>query len=75
MQNWIEHPLLERHFSPQTISEVWGLSTDKIRELFEDEPGVLKVGDRASGRTRRYLTMRIPESVAARVYKRMTEAR
>ena len=72
MQSFVE-PILERHFSPQTLSELWGFSTDAIRDLFEDEPGVLKIGDRTSGRKRRYVTMRIPESVAARVYKRMTE--
>jgi hypothetical protein len=63
--------MLERHFSPQTLAELWGVSADLIRELFENEPGVIKIGDRQSGRKRKYVTLRIPESVAARVYRRL----
>ncbi len=66
--------ILERHFSVQTLAELWGLSTDAIRDLFENEPGVLTLGARTSGRKRKYVTLRIPESVAARVYKRMTSS-
>jgi hypothetical protein len=66
---------LERHFSVQTLAERWGLSADAIRSLFEDEPGVLTLGDRKSGRKRRYVTLRIPESVAARVHRRLSDNR
>jgi hypothetical protein len=48
------------------------VSTDVIRDLFENEPGVVKIGERQSGRRRRYVTLRIPESVAARVYRRLS---
>ena len=64
--------ILERHFTVQALAEQWALSTDAIRDLFEDEPGVLRLGDRKSGRKRRYVTLRIPESVAARVYRRLS---
>lgn len=63
--------LLEQHFTVQALAERWALSTDAIRCLFEDEPGVLKMGDRQSGRKRRYVTLRVPETVAARVYRRL----
>ncbi len=63
---------LERHFSVQTLAERWELSPDAIRDLFENEPGVLTIGDRKSGRKRRYVTLRIPESVAARVHRRLS---
>jgi hypothetical protein len=63
---------LERHFSINTLAELWGLSPDAVRDLFENEAGVLTLGARTSGRKRRYVTFRIPESVAARVYRRLT---
>jgi hypothetical protein len=67
---------LERHYSPGDMAERWGLSPDKVRELFVDEPGVLLIGEpsRRVGRAlkRNYYTMRIPESVALRVHQRLT---
>jgi hypothetical protein len=66
---------LERHFSPKALGQVWGISDTKVRRLFEDEPGVLLIGEpsRRLGRKlkRSYFTMRIPESVAIRVHERM----
>ena len=38
----------ERHYAVTEIAEMWNLSPDKVRELFENEPGVLVLG----GRTR-----------------------
>ena len=68
---------LEKHLSPQELAESWGLSTTRIRRMFEGEPGVLRLGEpsRRLGKKlkRRYFTMRIPESVAIRVYERMRE--
>lgn len=61
---------LERHLTPEELGEVWGLSADTVRRLFEREAGVLII-DRTRGR-RRYRTMRIPESVALRVHRQMT---
>jgi hypothetical protein len=66
---------LERHFSPRELSEAWGLSDTKIRRIFQNEPGVLLIGEpsRRVGRKlrRSYYIMRIPESVASRVYERL----
>lgn len=59
----------ERHYSP---SELAGLSSDTIRRLFEDEPGVVNIGERNPRRKRRYVTLRIPQSVAARVHRRLS---
>jgi hypothetical protein len=30
----------ERHYAVAEIAEMWNLSADKVRELFENEPGV-----------------------------------
>jgi len=46
-----------------------------IRKLFVDEPGVLRLGHPARGGRRQYFTLRIPESVAQRVFGRMTVGR
>lgn len=60
------------HYSPQELAALWGLSPDTIRELFEDEPDVLVVGHSGNRRKRGYHTLRIPEAVAARVQKRLS---
>ena len=62
----------ERHYSPSELAELWGLSSDTIRRLFEDEPGVVTTGERNPRRKRRYVTLRIPQSVAARVHRRLS---
>jgi len=60
----------ERHFSPEQLGELWNLSSDTTRRLFEHEPGVLVI-ERKRSHARRYRTLRIPESVAARVHRRL----
>jgi hypothetical protein len=58
-------------YSPAELAKVWGLSVDSIRKMFEQEPGVLKLGDESKKRRRKYVTLRIPADVAARVQKRL----
>jgi hypothetical protein len=65
-------PIFERHFSPEDLAGLWGLSGDTIRRLFETEPGVLVIERGTKTKARRYRTMRIPESVASRVHRRLT---
>ena len=66
---------LERHLTPQELADLWNLHPSKIRRMFENESGVLRIGEpsRRVGRTlkRSYHTMRIPQSVAERVYKKL----
>jgi hypothetical protein len=61
----------ERHYAVAEIASMWNLSTDKVRDLFEEEPGVLLIG-RRNPRKRRYVTLRIPESVVERVHSRLS---
>ena len=63
----------EKHYSPDDLAELWGVSVDSIRRIFRDEPGVLKMGDKSPKHKRQYLTLRIPESVAERVHTRLSE--
>jgi hypothetical protein len=60
----------EKHFAPGELAKIWGVSTVTIRRIFEREVGVLKLG-KSHGRTRRYVTLRIPESVAIRVHAKL----
>jgi len=60
----------ERHFTTRDLAELWKFDETTIRRIFQDQPGVLKVGksNRRDGK-RDYVTLRIPESVALRVYQ------
>jgi hypothetical protein len=72
-------PKLERHHSVNEIAELWNLSDGTVRNLFFDEPGVLRLGSgsrlmggRQKKLLRHYFTLRIPESVVLRVRDRLT---
>lgn len=58
------------YFTVQELAALWGLSVDKIRELFENEPDVIKLKNPPKKGKRAYVTLRIPEAVAARVQRR-----
>jgi hypothetical protein len=63
----------ERHYSVAEVAKMWTVSPDMVRRLFQREPGVLVFGDaRPKYGRRRYLTLRIPESVLERVHRRMS---
>jgi hypothetical protein len=62
----------EKHFAPADLAKAWGLSAEKVRQLFRAEPGVLRIGTNGNGRDRGYMTLRIPQSVAVRVHTRLT---
>ena len=63
---------IERHYAVAEIAEMWNLSADKVRELFENEPGVLMIGERSPRHKRRYVTLRIPQSVLERIHRRLS---
>jgi hypothetical protein len=64
--------LYERHFSPAELAELWNLSEDTIRRAFESEPDVLIFENPSRNPNRRRRTLRIPEGVAERVYRRLS---
>lgn len=66
--------MYERHFSPAELGELWGLSADTIRRMFEAEPGVLVFENPVRSSSRRFRTLRIPASVAERVYSRFSNS-
>jgi hypothetical protein len=63
---------IERHYAVAEIAELWNLSPDKVRELFENEPGVLVIGERSPRHKRRYVTLRVPQKVLERVHHRLS---
>jgi len=65
----------ETHFSIADLAKLWRFKNNFIRDLFRDEPGVVKIGNPKSTRAkRRYTQLRIPASVAERVHRRMQNA-
>ena len=65
-------PTFERHYSVEEIAQIWNVSTEFVRRLFVREPGVVVFWRQQPGR-RVYRTLRIPQSVAERVHRRMSE--
>ena len=55
-------------YTPKDLAELWQLSEQSIRRLFQDEPDVFKLGDDNPRGRRGYTTLRIPEAVAQRVW-------
>lgn len=72
----IQSAFTERHFTVAEIAAMWNISPDSTRRIFEREPGVLVLnGNNSSRHTRGHKTLRIPESVAARVHRRLSNVR
>jgi hypothetical protein len=69
-----EARMRERHYSPAELGELWGLSAKTVRRMFENEPGVLVFENPLRSSSRRFRTLRVPESVAERVYSRFSNA-
>jgi hypothetical protein len=62
---------LERHYTVSELSQLWLFSENTIRRLFDKEPGVIKICRPQSKKKRSYTSLRIPERIAIRVYRRM----
>lgn len=61
----------EQHFTVQELALRLRVSADSVRRRFKREPGVLHLGSPKRNR-RTYDPIRIPQSVAERVYRRLT---
>ena len=61
----------ERHYSVAELAQLWNLSEKTIRRMFEKEPGVLQWGGKETRFKRAYTTLRIPETVALRMHRRL----
>lgn len=65
-------PIEEHHYRVKELAKLWNMSTDTIRRLFRNEPGVVMLGRGKKGHQREYHIMLIPKAVAERVYRRST---
>jgi hypothetical protein len=61
----------EKHYLPDELGKLWGVSAETIRTLFREERDVLRL-TKSDGSKRSYVLIRIPESVAQRVHKRLS---
>ena len=57
-------------FTVAQIASMWQLSTDTIQRLFQDEPGVVTLGNKNPRGKRKRITLRIPREVMERVKRR-----
>lgn len=61
----------EKKFAPAELAGQWGVSAETIRLIFRDEPGVFRFRQENS-KHRKYVRMRIPESIAERVHRKFS---
>jgi hypothetical protein len=66
---------IDPHFSAQFYAELWGLSVSTIIRWFQDEDGVLRAGKPTRNGKRSRIEIRIPFSLAMRVYGEHTRRR
>ena len=62
-------PFEERHYTVSELAEMWKLSAEFVRQVVQNEPGVTEWVRQRPGR-RRYRVLRVPQSVAERLYRR-----
>lgn len=65
---------LERHYTVGELAKAWHLGRRTITAWFENAPGVIRfgAGKLTKGRKRTYMSLRVPESVARRIYRERT---
>jgi len=68
----VEVAVSEPVFTPEELAKSRKLHPVTIRKLFLHEPGVIRLGHPRRRGKRQYFTLRIPHSVAERVFGRMT---
>ena len=61
----------ERHYTPGEVAELWQFNVETIRQLFQNEPGVMVLQSPIKKGKRPYKSLRIPHCVLERVHKRL----
>ncbi|MBE0657838.1 MAG: hypothetical protein IH602_09110 [Bryobacteraceae bacterium] len=69
-QATINMPMPDPHYRTTTYADWWGVSDSTIQDWFKDVDGVLRIGRRGAKR----IEIRIPWSVAMKVYQDRTKA-
>jgi hypothetical protein len=65
----------EQHYTVPQIAELWACSPKTIIRIFENEPGVIRLGRPETRFKRKRIILRIPDSVVRRVHAKLTGAR
>jgi hypothetical protein len=65
--------VLHEHYTIKQLAQKWQMSTWTIRRIFEKEPDVVRVGQPPTPGKRPHFSIRIPDWVAYRVYKKFCE--
>lgn len=65
---------VDPHYTPQFYAELWGMSPSTVVRWFQDLEGVLKLSRPARNGRRIRVELRIPFSLAMRVYRERTRA-
>jgi hypothetical protein len=60
---------IQENFTVAEVAALWKLSTDSISRIFQDEPGVVTLGNKNPRGKRKRVTLRIPRAVMERVKK------
>jgi hypothetical protein len=69
----VEPITVDPHFSPRFYAELWGISESTVLRWFQDQPGVLKCGGPSRNGRRTRVELRIPFSLAMRIYAERTK--
>jgi len=69
-----QQSIFEKLYTVNELSKLWNFSPRVISRLFEHEPDVVVLYNPHPDR-RRYRSLRIPESVAIRLYRKMSLSR
>ena len=69
-----EPVVIEPHYSPQFLAELWGVSPSTIVRWFQDLDGVLRLSRPAKNGRPGRVELRIPASLARRVYEEHTRS-
>jgi len=69
-----EPVIIDPHFSPQFLAELWGLSASTVVRWFQDVEGVLKLSKPSKNGKRSRIELRVPFSLAMRVYRERTHS-
>jgi hypothetical protein len=65
---------VDPHYSPQFYAELWGISVSTVLRWFQDLDGVLRVSLPSKNGKRARIELRIPFSLAMRVYREHTRS-
>jgi hypothetical protein len=63
---------IDPHFSAQFYAELWGMSPSTVIRWFQDMDGVLKLAKPSKNGKRSRIELRIPFSLAMRLYRDRT---